>query len=434
MAEPLGGGCSNTPPKTDLGMDRATCVDYWKCRFDISWEKEKLRLRSLLDILHVKQSESYSGRGHNGYSDAVILAPGISIHHGGAFTKNKNGEETCLLEMKGEGCREFEQRYYSALVLSGVDYPRARIVTEAWAELIQECLSMGGHCTRLDMPTDDFSGEITIDEIKEKIRKREYSTRLRRVRQVRSGENEGGVDDIEDEQISQIGYSVTLGGVKHVQLCIYDKLAERTSHGLKPNVSSWIRFEVRYFHENAENAARELLDALLEMRESEYIVGCLSKIMTFTEGNTFGRNDNYRNAIWPKWAALLENAREPESFATSPKELSIERNFGWSLRSIPKTFARMVLALGITPNAMGSLLSVVGIDKLGDEDLMAINQFRKAKGMATFKEVSDLSQELFKADELCLEWNELLTDMTQRALRQKGSQGVRTGASYNEEE
>lgn len=418
--EPLGGGFSNTPLETNFVNNRATCIDYWKGRFDISWEKEHRRLGHLFDILHVEVSKATGISGHNGYQYGLLLAPGIEIHYGGAYTKNKNGDETCLLEIKGEGCREFEQRYYSHMLLAGVVYPRSRILVDAWAEFIKEAISLNAHCTRIDIPTDDFSGNITVDEIREKLSKGEYSTRLKRVRTVKSGDLEA-IENIEDEQLSKAGYSVTLGGNKHMQLCIYDKLAERTNKGLKPDTDSWVRFEVRFFHENAEALLPQLLDALMEWRETAFIVGCLAKIITFTEDCTYGAKNNYKNKSWSKWDALLERAREPESFSASPRILSIEKNFGWAAKSTTKTYARIILATGCSPNELGTYLALLGTERLNGEDLMVINQYRDQKKLPKFSTVDDLKAAIFEKQELCVEFNPFITELATKVAKDGAS-------------
>ena len=181
------GGVSNTPPKKYRA--RSTCIDYFTFRINHNYDKDKELFNNLFKILHIYLYETKTSKGRNNYATTMSLAPGVSLSYGGTLTRNKNGEETSVLELKGSGCREFEERYYAL----GPDFKtksKEDVIREGWIKLFEECIALDGVCTRIDLPTDDFSGLITIEEIKGKIQAREYTTRMRKLELTNSNNEE----------------------------------------------------------------------------------------------------------------------------------------------------------------------------------------------------------------------------------------------------
>lgn len=418
MAAPFGRGSSNTPANTDLERRYSTCIDYLKFRFDISWKEGKRRFAELFEILHVNPGKAADGPGRNGYTDRMDLAPGISLLYGGALTRTGSGQETCLLEMKGSGCREFEERYFSHLYMTDQSLERPSILNQAWTELIEECLSMGGRCTRVDLSTDDFSGEIKVDDIRSKVKAKEYSTSLKRIEETESNgslENDEKpivVDDIQSVIDRKThGYSVTFGSRDKLQLCIYDKRAERMGRGIGVCADSWIRFEVRYMKGNAEKEIVRLAEALRGCYEGEHITGCLASIIDFKESNTFSDKDRFRNKTWSKWKSLLEGAKKPDAFATSPRLMDIVTNGAWMMRSCSRAFGRLVFALDVSLPEIGTAFLLSFLDKVCEEDLMAVNQYRASRGLPEFGNVEGLRKAVFSLDGLQTEFKDSTSDV-----------------------
>jgi hypothetical protein len=186
------------------------------------------------------------------------LGPGLSLWYGGTITKDCYGHATTVLEMKGEACRDFEERRFFQEE-NAEQKDRDAIIRKGWLDLLVEARRMEGQCTRVDLPTDDLSGTITTDLIKAKVQNREYTTKMRRLEvtdetdmNLFNGASESlpGYASVLDSKLR--GYSATFGSRDSMQLCIYDKAAERTVRGFVVDVKSWIRFEVRYYHKNAE--------------------------------------------------------------------------------------------------------------------------------------------------------------------------------------
>lgn len=100
---------------------------------------------------------------------------------------------------------------------------RLTTIGEMWLELFDECLQLGGVCTRIDMPVDDFTGNIRIDEIKTKVERKEYTTRMKKIEEASSyidkdqyasshcESNQGLNDYVSTINSKNKGYSITFG-------------------------------------------------------------------------------------------------------------------------------------------------------------------------------------------------------------------------------
>ena len=392
------GGVSNTPPKKYRA--RSTCIDYFTFRINHNYDKDKELFNNLFKILHIYLYETKTSKGRNNYTTTMSLAPGISLSYGGTLTRNKNGEETSVLELKGSGCREFEERYYAL----GPDFKtksKEDVVREGWIKLFEECIALDGVCTRIDLPTDDFSGLITIEEIKGKIQAREYTTRMRKLELTNSNNEEDddegfkepskldGINTIRDAKLS--GYSATFGNRRHVQLCIYDKKAEQLKKGLFKEIDSWIRYEVRYYHDNAELEMPLILENLRNQTESKHIASCLAGIFEFKESNRLGDTNRSKNLPWKKWIEFIGDAGKKGSFSNSPKTMTIESNAAWLAIDASASLGKIASCLEVSYSELMGAYIARWIRKIDKEHLQAINQYRRDKGLPTFQNVDQIA-------------------------------------------
>lgn len=386
------GACSNTPPK---GREtRSTCIDYLKVRLNVSFEAERPKFKKLFDILRIYDYEINFQKGRNAYSDMASLAPGISLCYGGKFTVTKEGFQTSLLEMSGSGCREFEARYWRNHPDRGY-YTRESIIREGWIKLFEECIVLGVVCTRIDLPTDDFSGLITIPELKSKIHSKEYSTRMRKLELTDS--NEQLIAEEPDKLWDQTtindakltGYSATFGNRKHVQLCIYDKAAEQHNKGNFLEYKNWIRYEVRYYHENAEKEFYLLLDALKKHKEREHIVGCLSGLMEFKEPIA-DKHHRCTTQAWTKWKEFIGDVPKHAGFSVLPGTPTIKSNALWLKKDAALSICKVVTVIDAPYEEIITAYIRVALDKLTPEHLQAINQYLTSKGKKPFESIEQI--------------------------------------------
>ena len=424
-----GGGNSNTPPTAY--HNKSVCIDYFKFRFDINYAEKREKFRKLLyDCLKANSYELGVDDGYNFYDKQLLIAPGITLLYGGSKTSIKSGSNTSLLEMKGHGCREFENRYYSLHKDRGIR-TRQDIIREGWILLFEECLSITGKCTRIDIPTDDFSGDITINEIKLKIDKREYTTRIRHLEKNHTNHEEDDIDEdtIKTEKLKGVnkiidsklcGYSATFGNRNHVQLCIYDKNAEQKRKGYVIESESWVRYEVRYYHENANIELPELMNALKHKNEVSHIVGCLAGLFEFKEPNNFTDKNRYKATVWSKWKNFIGDVEKRGYLSKGPVQNDIQSMISWLKFSCSSCLSKCLAATNSTIAEFIGALLVHGSKKWNKGDLQIINEARIALGYKPYKSVMEAQSSIFHKDDFPIEFNNEISQLI-LSLKKKAS-------------
>ena len=387
-------GLCNTPPLAY--SNSSTCIDYLTFRFDVNYSDKPAMFQRLFDLMHISMQETQHGRGHNGYTDSIKLAPGIYLQYGGESTMTKDGQETSVLQMMGSGCREFEDRYY----VYDKDYGyivRDDIIRRGWLELFEELKKISGVCTRIDIPTDDMSGNISINEIKKKISNHEYTTRMKTMELTNS--NDEQIMNSEDNKIQNVnvikdskvaGYSATFGNRKRLQLCIYDKAAEQHKKGNFLDVDNWIRYEVRYYHENADIEFNELLKNLRSHTQKAHILGRLKLAIEFKQNSNQDKRNRYKNKIWNKWEQFLQGAQKESRFSVMPKTLSIRTNAIWLKNDAAPSIGRLLGAYDIGFSEATYCYVLLFLRKADNADLQEINQCRRSQNKKPFKNIAEM--------------------------------------------
>lgn len=387
----------NTPPKTYKTV--SVCIDYLKIRVSGNYDKERLKFRKLFDILRVIDYEIDKSFGRYGYESMLSLFPGATLLSGGSHTKTRKGEDTSLLEMSGKGCREFEDRYFSFHPDRGI-LTREYILREGWIKLIEECNSLSGVATRIDIPIDDMNGIFEIDDIKEKIKNHEYSTRMRKLEKTDSNDEEittnkeehlQGCKTIRDAK--QTGYSATFGNRDKLQLCIYDKAAEQHNKGNFSNIDKWIRFESRFYHKNAENLLPLMLQALKDNRFNLFAVARLKGIFEFKEKITI--KDKYKNTIWSKWDEFTQGVEKESGFSVIPGVPTIVTNAIWLKKDAAPSLGKIVCC---SDAPLAETLAAYCMDflhRVDNSHLQAINQWRRQNNKKPFENIKDLKNFIF---------------------------------------
>ena len=354
------------------------CIDYLKIRFDFKFAKDSKFYQSFAKLLSLT-IDNYEEDNHSsfGYDEGYYLGSCINIFSGGEFTRNKYGDKTSLLELKGSACREFEE-------LGG-----------SWLSLFELISQNNGHCTRIDIAIDDFSNSISIPEIKQKIEKREYISRIRSLTLDNSIPIEEALEG-DDEQMAirlskHDGFTATLGGRSSSQLCIYNKKAERLAHGYIVNYPSWIRYESRFYHKTAESALALVYKAMSEDEDNnssnKYPLMCLSLLsglITFIEEK---KNKNLcLNKTWSKWESFTQNVEKCHPVVQSRLEKSIVDNFEWFYHTNRKILLKMLLS---EPSLFSDFLvysAVSGGRIFTSRDRAIVNNYRKSESKTELSE------------------------------------------------
>lgn len=355
------------------------CIDYLKVRFNGIFI-----LSSHGDIwsaLGLNEGLFSRIAGRSGYRDGFELDEGLFVFYGGEFTRNSSGEETWLLEMKGKACRNFENRFPG----SGFEESDRR-----WADFLRLLLLKGGVCTRIDIPTDDLSGSVPFAPLREKIARREYVSRMRRF-----SINDSLPPDIQSscEVISSSngGYTATLGSRESIQLCIYNKKAERESAGYAVNAGSWIRYEVRYYHSCAEQALPLVESAMREGRTAGFWLGCLSNIIRFVDK----REGNLSRCVtWQPWADFVDDGLAEDIRTRARPDMTVRGNARWLDDDASKAVARVSLVHPEESDDVFAFILNSGASRLDEKDLMIVNAERVDLGLEPYGSVADAILEI----------------------------------------
>ena len=240
---------------------------------------------------------------------------------------NKLGIPTNSLEMKGEGCREFER-------VNGKD---------KWYEFLLVMLGqLNGICTRIDLPIDDFEGnEIAFEYLKDKLDRKMYTSSFKKEYTIH-GNN---VD----------GFSLTFGQRKKdnsttKQLCIYEKKKEQESKGNVVLEDYWVRYEMRFMHERAHIVATAIIDVYMDgvinfptkrtvpksdegfvILVSSLLYGMLDiKVESSYDSSNIGKADTD-----PKWKAFVGDVEKAVVPAPTAKEASWNRFYKYVNQTNP---------------------------------------------------------------------------------------------------
>ena len=204
---------------------------------------------------------------------------------------NGDGERTCQLEMKGEGCREFERL--------------AEIKGITWVDLFHFLLGLNPNFKRLDTTTDDFDGkEITMNEVFNKT-KNKYYTSVFKSKPKYHG-------------IPEDGLTIDFGSrTSSTELCIYDKKKQQESLGKPVEEDYWVRYELRFRGAKADAAVLDLLknyknkdDKVYGLNLQSFTSKALYGAIDFKEDNNYSEKDQAKVPTDPKWKAFVSDVEK----------------------------------------------------------------------------------------------------------------------------
>jgi len=373
-------GLSNTRCTTYLDDKLNVCLDYLKVRFNGTFSPSDDKCKPVLDALLVNHDECDVSNGVSGYRKKYTFDENVIILAGGETTRNAEGQETWLLEMKGDACRAFELRKGD------------------WRNLIFEVINANGIATRVDAAIDDFSGLISLGELKYRIFRHLYTTSLRRTIVEGSTGLLSETDEPEVILSKNEGFTATFGGRSTKQLCIYNKKAERISKEYSVVADSWIRYEARYYHEAAETVLKEMYGAFNNNNVPVIVSGLIAGLVDFKNPHNYDHNNRYKAETWPKWKELLGHVNAITIKNQARKELTLAKKHDWLSTAAGPTLMKIWLADPIEfNNFIGYVLHKASLN-LDHKAVASVNYLRKRHGKKelSFVECSDMLFNNFK--------------------------------------
>ena len=245
-------------------------------------------VRLFANFLNVKNFEIQKVKyAQNNYKYQFQLGEFITLRLDGPL--NDCYQRTCHLEMKGEGCRDFERRNPN----------------KSWINFFLFMAELNSRFKRIDLAVDDFTGkDVTMPWILEKLKKKLYTSVFRSSPDVFSS-----IDS---------GFTIQLGGTKSpIQLVIYDKRLERKKRKKPCDKDYWVRFEMRFRNEKATALVLALSKASIKNKSGEYEVDMqkfafeqLYRILDIKENTNFDQDNIHKANTDKRWLTFLQNVQK----------------------------------------------------------------------------------------------------------------------------
>lgn len=373
-------GLSNTPLDTHFNVENNVCIDYLKIRFNSLFSPSLIYWKKLLECLMVSPSVYDDDIKVSNYKKCYVFDANVFIYCGGETTQNSDGEETSILELKGQACREFEKRGGN------------------WIDLFDEIVSLKGICKRIDLALDNFTNTIKLqDLVNYKIRKGIYTSIWKSNPVIQESAN-GGL-------------SVTFGKYSDRTLCIYNKSAERKNKGFLVGDQDWVRYEARFKGDFGDEAFAHAYESLvndeLDITTKKLIKGMLE----VKQGNCVkDANHLYLESNWEQWDKLLDVESRIKLKNQAKVEATISKKINWLNRSATKNRIICELLSKDEYDYIDGYFVFNHINKLKNRDIASLNYSLEGLGKdkLTLEEAKDY---LYKKYVDCSNPNDLIVNI-----------------------
>ncbi len=281
--------------------------DYVRIRFPTQDVKHVVE-----DILHIKIGYMlHADYGFYSYAEHYV--------YGEIFVLTSPDEEKgTLLELKGKGCRQFENFLLAQ--------------HRSWYDFLMDALVDGGVMKRLDLAINDRAGILDIPELTEKCGREECVSKFRSYKSYRSGEL---VQSQEKDRYS-MGNTLYIGSMKsEVYFCIYEKAYEQYVKYDIPieDTETKNRFEIRLKNERAYHAVKDLL-TYQDAEQTAFSI--INQYIRFVDKEVGKRNSECPTS--EAWAYFLGEHRERLKLTTEPEPYTLQRTLNWISRQVAPTW------------------------------------------------------------------------------------------------
>ncbi|EJT5933842.1 TPA: XRE family transcriptional regulator [Clostridium perfringens] len=279
-------------------------IDYIRIRFpttDVKFVVNNILKLKLEYMIH----EDY---GFYSYSEHYVI--------GNVFVLvSQDIEKGVLIELKGQGCRQFEKFLLAQ--------------HRSWYDFLLDALLAGGVMKRMDLAINDMTGILDIKELTNKCNNEECISVFRSFKSYRSGELVR-----RDEKIG-MGNTLYIGSLKsEVYFCIYEKDYEQYIKLDIPIDEAKIknRFEIRLKNERAYHAAVDLL-ANRDAERTTFSI--INRYIRFVNKE---KDKNRRDwKINEHWSYFIGEGREKLKLTTNPEPYNIQKTLNWLSRQVAPT-------------------------------------------------------------------------------------------------
>lgn len=352
---------TRVPPYSNRGVlntdkrELIACLDWVSVTFKIVPDHEKI-----IEIIGLKVTD-FCKRKHGlyGYKEAVQLGH-ITVHYEG------NENMGCLLEMSGQGCREYES--YDKL---------------DWRNFFITVLEAGGE---LNFPRID----VAIDEICYEETKPLFTPQLLR-RKIKNGECVSKfwkgkfIEDLDLKEGKSLGRTLYFGRERsELQVRLYEKNHERISKGydLDENINAWNRFECQLRNDRARAAVYAIIN---DEPIGNVVIGILNQYLSFRVKQKEDSNRS-RWPVAPFWKKFIGEV-EKLTLTFLPAEPTIyEKRFHLE-KQYSRTMAKLFLAFGNDFDQFVHMINF-GMENLKEKDWEEIRRFHDNEEIKRYEDVT----------------------------------------------
>ncbi|SFF57251.1 MobT family relaxase [Clostridium cadaveris] len=224
-------------------------------------------------------------------------------------------EKGVLIELKGQGCRQFENFLLAQ--------------HRSWYDFLLDALLAGGVMKRMDLAINDMTGILDIKELVNKCNNEECISVFRSFKSYRSGEL------VRRNEKIGMGNTLYIGSLKsEVYFCIYEKDYEQYIKLDIPIDEAKIknRFEIRLKNERAYHAA---VDLLANRDEEKTAFSIINRYIRFVD-----KDDEKIRSEWKtndQWSYFIGEGRAKLKLTTNPEPYNIQKTLNWLSRQVAPT-------------------------------------------------------------------------------------------------
>lgn len=368
---------TRVPPYSNRGVlntdqrDLIACLDWVSITFKKITEYEKI-----IEILGLKVTDFCKlNKSWFGYKQAVQFGH-ISILYEG------NEDMGCLLEISGQGCREYES--YNKL---------------DWKELFIAALGEGDvNFPRLDVAID----EICYDETKPLFTPQVLRRKIKNGECVSKFWKGKFIEDLDLKGGKALGRTLYFGSdSSELKLRLYEKHFERLSKGyeLDEKINAWNRFEA----ELRNDRARAVIYAILNDEPiGDVMKGILNQYLSFRVKQK-GDSNRSRWPVAPFWDKYIGEVGKLQ-LTFLPAEPTIYEKKYHLEKQYSRTMAKLFLAFGNDFDQFVHMINF-GMENFKEKDWEEIRLFQQSEDInylddVTFEDYSKKIETMQKVRDL----------------------------------
>ncbi len=226
-------------------------------------------------------------------------------------------DKGCLLELKGKGCRQFENFLLAQ--------------QRTWFDFFMHVFKVDGVFKRIDLAINDKTGILDIPFLTKKCRNEECVSVFRSFKSYRSGELVHGEDK------PDMGNTLYIGSLKSdVYFCLYEKDYEQfVKYGMSmEDTEVKNRLEIRLKNDRAYHA---IVDLMMYENAGRTAFSIINRYIRFVDTDIKKRRSSWKiNADWQRFLDLGENRKI--SLTTQPEPYTFDRTLRWLARQVAPTW------------------------------------------------------------------------------------------------